>query len=109
MSLRIGHLLIYPVDALGQNSKWRGYKKLGLRSDNEPAIKALREAVIRRVGAIKGEGVQVIPEESPVGESQSNGDVEAAVKQVQGQIRTLRLHLQARYQTVLTDDHKIIT
>ena len=49
-----------------------GYNKFVLKDDQEPAIKSLREAVIRRVGAIKGE-VQVIPEESPVGESQSNG------------------------------------
>ena len=86
-----------------------GYSKFVLKDDQEPSIKAFREAVIRRVGAIKGDGVQIIPEESPVGGSQSNGDVEAAIKQVQGQIRTMRLAVQARYKTVLTDNHQIMT
>ena len=86
-----------------------GYGKFILKDDQEPSIKALREAVIRRVTAIRGAEVQIIPEESPVGESQSNGEVESAIKQVQGHIRTLRLNLQARYQEVLPDKHKIIT
>ena len=38
-----------------------GYNKFVMKDDQEPAIKALREAVIRRVGAIKGDGVQIIP------------------------------------------------
>ena len=33
----------FAVDALVQNLKWLGYKKLGLRSDNEPAILKLLE------------------------------------------------------------------
>ena len=82
-----------------------GYSKFVMKDDQEPAIKALREAVIRRVIALKGDGVQVLPEESPVGESQSDGEVESAIKQVQGQIRTLRLHLQAHYGEVLSDGH----
>jgi hypothetical protein len=86
-----------------------GYGKFVLKDDQEPAIKTLRDAVIRRVGALKGESVQIIPEESLVGESQSNGDVESAIKQVQGQIRTLRLNLQARYQEILADNHSVMT
>ena len=59
-----------------------------LKDDQEPAIKALREAVIRRINAIKGDvNIQVITEESPVGESQSNGEVESAIKQIQGQFQ----------------------
>ena len=38
---------------------------------------------------------------SPVGESQSNGDVESAIKQIQGQFRTVRSHLQSKYNKML--------
>ena len=55
---------------------------------------------------MKGEvDIQIIPEESPVGESQSNGDVESAIKQVQGQYRTMRLSMQSSYKQVIPDDH----
>ena len=55
-----------------------------LKDDQEPAIKTLREAVIRRIHAIRGDlNIQIITEESPGGESESNGDVESAIKQVQ--------------------------
>jgi len=38
----------------------------------------------RRITAIKGEGFHRAPAVSPAGESQSNGEVESAVTQVQG-------------------------
>ena len=49
--------------------------------------------------------MQIIPEESPVGESQSNGKVESAIKQVQGQYRTMRLSVQSNYRQVILDNH----
>ena len=36
-------------------------------------------------------------EESPVGESASNGEIEAAVKQVEGQVRVLKSSTEFRY------------
>ena len=79
-----------------------GYSKFVLKDDQEPAIKALREAVIRRINAIRGDvHIQVITEESPVGESQSNGDVESAIKQTRGQSRTMRLSTQSNYQQIV--------
>ena len=78
------------------------------KSDQEPAILSLKDAVIRRVTALKGDGVTIVPEVSPVGESQSNGDVESAVKQVQGHFRTLRLQLQARNQELISESHCIL-
>ena len=42
-------------------------------------------------------------------QSQSNVEVESAIKQVQGHIRMLRLNLQARYREVLPDSHRSIT
>ena len=39
---------------------------------------------------------EMVPEESPTGESESNGVVERAIQDVQGQIRTIKDGLEAR-------------
>ena len=56
-----------------------------IKCDQEPAIKALRSCITQELS-----GVAVIPEESSVGESRSNGEVERAVRTVKGQFRTFR-------------------
>ena len=98
----------YAVEQVASDIISLGYSHFVFKSDQEPAIVALKAAVIRRLTAIKGEGMQIIPEVSPVGESQSDGDVESAVKQVQGHFRTLRLQLQARYQEIIPDNHPVL-
>ena len=60
-----------------------GYQRAILKSDGEPAITRLKEA-------IRNEGAEtMILEESPVGDSQANGIAERAIQAVQGQARTL--------------------
>ena len=54
-----------------------GYKRLILKSDQERSIKALKDAVKERMMDI-----ELVLEESPVGEHQSNGEVENAVKRM---------------------------
>ncbi len=44
-------------------------------------------------------------EESPVKESQSNGEVERAIQEVQGQVRTTKAALESRYENRITEDH----
>ena len=44
---------------------------------------------------------KVVIEESPVGESQSNGEVENAIKEIQGHFRTVKAQIQARYNLVM--------
>ena len=96
----------YAVERVAKEIINLGCSKFVLKDDQEPSIKALREAVIRRITALKGDlDIQIIPEESPVGESQSNGEVESAIKQVQGQFRTMRLSMQSSYQQIIPDDH----
>ena len=53
-----------------------------------------------------GSGLDIVMEESPVGEHQSNGMVEAAIKQVQGQIRTMKDALQTRYGGKAPEGHQ---
>ena len=54
-----------------------GYKKIILKSDQVPAIMALKESVKRE------RDEDIVMEESPVGESASNGSIENAVRNVQ--------------------------
>ena len=65
-----------------------GYHTICLRSDQEPAIMAMKEAVTREV---QGAGINIQMSESPVDEHQSKGIIENAVREVQEQVRTMRL------------------
>ena len=76
-----------------------------LKSDQEDAIKALLREVGRQHAAGGG---KVLPEDSPVGSSGSNGVAERAVQSVEGQIRVLRAALEERWGGVtLQEDHQI--
>ena len=59
-----------------------------LKSDQEPAIKS----VINNV--INSRNKHTKLEHSPVGDSQSNGSIENAIRKVEGQIRLLKLQLE---------------
>ena len=79
-----------------------GYTKIIFKSDGEPAIKALKEAIKNELA------IEVIMEESPVGDHAANGDVESAVRQVQGQIRTMKDALESRCgQRLPRDSHAL--
>ena len=81
-----------------------GYSRMILKSDQEPSILAVIEAVKRE----RAEAIEILPDESPVGEHQSNGEVENAIRSVQSQIRTTRLGLQSRYNSKIRADHPIM-
>ena len=55
--------------------------------------------------SVAGERVGLGVQESPVGESQSNGVAENAVKQVQGHVRVIRDGLEARYKQKVGAGH----
>ena len=60
---------------------------LVVRSDNEPAVLAFRDAVIRQLK--QRFGVRAIAEAPPKHDSASVGMVENAIKQVKEKVRTL--------------------
>ena len=67
-----------------------GHPELIFKSDNEPSIVALKEAVkLER-------GERIVMENSPVKESKSNRAIENAIQQVQGQFRAVKDNLEAR-------------
>ena len=77
-----------------------GYKQIIFRSDNEPAILALKDAVRKECDA------EIILEEAPVGDHRANGLVENAVKNVQGQFRVLKDALESRHGRRLEGGHQ---
>lgn len=93
----------YAVRRMAQNLDQLGHKKLNFKTDQEPAILALRAAV-----AVEATADCIIPEASPVGESQANGEVEGAVRMIKAQVRTMRLSLQSRYNREIKEDHNVI-
>ena len=79
-----------------------GYKQMILKSDNEASIIALKEPIKR------GRDQDIILEESPEYDSMGNGEVERQIQEVQGQIRTIKLNLEANYKDKIKDDHPAI-
>ena len=68
----------------------------------ESSITALKNAV---KGSVE---VSLGVEASPVGDSKANGEIERAIKTVQGQIRTLKSALEEHYKTTFTEEHVML-
>ena len=79
----------YPQAALLRDVKFLGYSRLVLKSDQEPSILALANAV---KNTLTSNGVDCQLESSPKGDSHgmSNGEAESAVGITQGLARTLK-------------------
>jgi hypothetical protein len=91
----------YSVTKLSNFIQLLGYQKLVVKSDNQSCIMALKRAA-------KGESeVELVFEESPVGDNDGNGMVEATIKQIQGQFRTMKSALEERIQEKVGRDHSV--
>ena len=62
-----------------------------IKSDQEPAIVDVQGAVIAKRG-----NAPTTPVNSPVGDSQSNGRVENAIKKVRNMVKTILSSLESR-------------
>ena len=91
------------IERVISNLATLGHKKVILRTDQEPAILDLVK------GVIEARAEPTLPENSPVGESQSNGMVERAVRSAKDQIRTLRLALMKRISRKVPPRHPTLT
>ena len=81
------------------NELGHGNADIIIKSDNEPVLNTIRQQVAAaRNAATRGE-------HSPVGSSQSNGSIENAVKKLEGQIRSIRLSIESRYNCKLPINH----
>ena len=81
-----------------------------MKSDQEPAIEALLQAVKNE----RGEEVNIenqaelIPEKSPLAESRANGEVERYVQTVQGQVGSSEAALESRYHMKIGESHNVL-
>ena len=91
----------YAIRQCAHSISTLGHRKIILKSDNEPAIMALKHRVMDLLR--QEHGMEVIPEECPVDDHQANGTVEHAVGEFAGQTRTPRdRHLQWQAQQACT-------
>ena len=92
----------YAVETVKRMVERLGYKKVIMKSDNEPAIPALKEAVRRE------SDVEIVMEEVPVADHQAKGLVENAVKNVQGQFRVIKDALESRDGRRVDGEHPVV-
>ena len=78
-----------------------GYSEMILKCDGEPALKSVQEEVKRR------RSEQTILENSPVGDSRSNGVAERAVQAIGEHVRVLRRGLEQRLGVKLSSKHPV--
>ena len=79
-----------------------GYRRINLKSDNEPALIALKNAIIESTPE-----VEIIPRESPEGDHQANGDAECAVREIKRMIRRISTSLEEKLGQRLPLDHPL--
>eukprot|EP00973_Karenia_brevis_P035405 4880878-Karenia_brevis.AAC.1 len=107
MALKKGSGNTYVAERIAKAINFMGYKRCTVRCDQEPAMRDLQKEVRKelwearlqvanevkellgsdRIEITEPESIEAILENSPVGESQSNGLVERAIQSVQEQIR----------------------
>ncbi len=86
----------YAVNLLAGWIRESGYKRLHLKSDNEPAVLALKDKVIKALSDI-----EVMPTESVTDDDQSNGEIECMVREQKRQIRALKSDIEHALQIKL--------
>lgn len=96
----------YAVEKLKRDILWLGYSRVTLRSDNEPAIVALLQEVLR---GLKVQVVDQVGESHPAAyDSKGNGSVENAVRLVQGLLRTVKYCLEVRFKRRIPAEHPVM-
>ena len=84
----------HAIKMVSREIKLSGHSRLTIKSDQESSIKKVIEASM----AERPEKIDLIlTEESPVGEHSSNGEVEGAIRRLQGQVRTIKAAAESKY------------
>ena len=96
----------YAVAELKNDVICSGFTEVLIRSDNEPAILALKESAVT---ALKLAGVNVKAEESALYDSQSNGLAKSAVKVVKDAVTTNLDCLVRRFGQEFPGGHPVLT
>ena len=90
-----------------------GYPRIALKSDGENSMKALQRRVQQKRsmgGRSEKEpgGGSTVLTNSKKGDSQSNGMAENAVQEIEGRVRTLKLHLEHRIGKRIPPHHPVL-
>ena len=102
---RKGMLEATPQKLLTRFIELLGYKEVVLKSDGErPLVRMKTEAAKAAKGLRKA-----INEESPQGDSRSNGHAEVAVKEVKWRIRAIQLMLAKKFNADIPEGHPLLT
>jgi len=95
----------YAVKTVVQHVLWLGYNRVKLRSDGEPAIRALLdEAAVE----LKKKGVEVVPDKTPVGDSQAGGLQESSVNQEKNKCRAIWQQACELHQVSSSSNHRLL-
>ena len=89
----------FAIQVLNDFLNGLGYRKVILKSDNEPAILALKDR------AKKENTIDVVLESGVTHDSQTNGDIESGIQVFQGQFRTLKSSFESRVKRKLPGNH----
>ena len=90
-----------------------GYPRVALKSDGENSMKALQRRV-QQARSMKGRddkkpgGGSTVLANSKKGDSQSNGMAENAIQEIEGKVRTLKLHLEQRIGKRIPPHHPVL-
>ena len=96
--------IVETVDRAVTGVRELGYRgRVLIRCDGEPALKALRNAIV------KGLPDGATPITTPVGESQSNGGIEGAVRIVKGLLRVHLTALEHKIGAKFPSGHAVLT
>ena len=91
-----------PKAMVKEMEEW-GYGKVLLKSDGEPAVRALKKKVrIRRADEI------TMMEVTPRGDPKANGEAESAVREIKGVARSIKAGLEQRIKEPLPADSTIL-
>ena len=91
------------VEQLVKDIDGLGHADLILKTDGEPALVAVQEAIKRRRTAHG-----TIPQHPPAYDPQSNGAIEKTVDDFMGQMRALKIGLERRLKTKIESDEAIL-
>ena len=92
----------YAIHAVNNIIEGLGYSKMIFKTDQEPSIMALTTNVKYSMD------LQVIKEENPAYDHQSNGEAESAVEVIKAQFRAMKDGLDTRYDTRITGEHPAV-
>ena len=94
----------YPAKWLAHQVEFLGYPRVIVKSDQEPAIISLKRGAKEKL-----HGLEMTMEESPAGDSKSNGEIESYNNVLEGQIRVFKDQLDCNYKKSIDSEHTVLS